>query len=111
MSDTTTIDPAGALAAVGTALLLDVREVDEWMAGHAADAVHIPMMDVPVSLDRLPRDRTIVCICRSGNRSGRVTEFLRQQGFDAVNMIGGMIAWTGSGLPLVRSDGLPGAVI
>lgn len=111
MSSTAVIDPTEALASAPSAYLLDVREVDEWQAGHAPDAVHIPMMDLPGHLDRLPRDRRIICICRSGNRSGRITEFLRQQGFDAVNMVGGMIAWAGSGLPIVRGDGAPGTVI
>ena len=90
---------------------LDVREITEWLAGHAPDSEHIPLMDLPDSIHLLPPTRRIVCICRSGNRSGQATEFLRRQGFDAVNMAGGMQAWMNAGLPVVRMDGRPGAVV
>lgn len=100
-----------AEAAAGDGLLVDVRELDEWIAGHAAAAVHIPLMEVPDHLDKLPTDRPIVCICRSGARSARATEFLRSHGYDARNMVGGMKAWAADGLPVVRIDGGTGAVI
>ena len=50
------------------ALLLDVREADEWDAGHAPEAVWIPMGDLQTRVDELPRDRRIVAICRAGAR-------------------------------------------
>ena len=53
----------------------------------------------------------IICVCRSGNRSARVTAWLRQQGFDAINMTGGMSAWASFGQPLVNHAGNPGVVI
>ena len=93
------------------AFLLDVRENDEWRAGHAALAVHIPMGEIVARVDELPRDRRIVCVCRSGNRSGRVTAWLLQQGFDAVNMRGGMTHWASFGHPLVNQTGAAGVVI
>ena len=93
------------------AFLLDVRENDEWRAGHAANAVHIPLGEVVGRVDELPRDRRIVCVCRSGNRSGRVTAWLLEQGFDAVNMRGGMTHWAAFGHPLVNQTGALGVVI
>jgi rhodanese-related sulfurtransferase len=93
------------------ALLLDVREYQEWMAGRIDGATHIPMNDLPARVSELPRDRRIVCICRSGNRSGQVTAWLLQQGFDAINMTGGMRGWESHGLPFVNMNGNPGAVV
>lgn len=92
------------------AFLLDVREYEEWMAGHVDGATHVPMQQVPAHLAEVPTDRTVVCICRSGNRSGQVTAFLRQQGVDAVNMSGGMRAWATDELPFINANGRPGVV-
>jgi rhodanese-related sulfurtransferase len=94
------------------ALLLDVREQDEWDAGHAPDAQFIPLGEVSVRVGELPRDRRIVVVCRSGARSDRAAQFLADQGLDAVNVSGGMRAWVASGYDeLVAGDGLPGTVI
>lgn len=89
------------------ALLLDVREDDEWDAGHAEDALHVALSSVPDALDDLPRDRLIVCVCRSGGRSARAGNFLVEHGFDVVNLEGGMTAWRDSGYALVSDDGEP----
>ncbi|MEY2580482.1 MAG: hydroxyacylglutathione hydrolase [Ilumatobacteraceae bacterium] len=90
------------------ALLLDVREPEEWQAQHAPDAVLIPMGQVRQRQEGLPRDRRIVVVCRSGGRSAATTESLRTWGFDAVNLAGGMCAWASAGLPTVTAadDGL-----
>jgi rhodanese-related sulfurtransferase len=96
---------------VDGALLLDVRNDDEWIAGHAPEAVLMPMATVPQRLDELPRDRAIVVICRSGQRSEAVTEFLVARGYEAVNVFGGMHAWAASGHDVVTDDGKPGQVI
>ena len=93
------------------ALLLDVREADEWEAGHAPDATWIPMGAIETRADELPRDRRIVAICRSGTRSRVVAAALLGAGYDAVNVGGGMREWAADDLPLVASDGLPGTVI
>jgi DMSO/TMAO reductase YedYZ molybdopterin-dependent catalytic subunit/rhodanese-related sulfurtransferase/glyoxylase-like metal-dependent hydrolase (beta-lactamase superfamily II) len=98
---------AKALVDAG-ALLLDVREPDEWHTERAADASWLPMGQVRAKQAELPRDRRIVVVCRSGGRSAAVTESLRRWGFDAVNLAGGMCAWTAAGLPVVaaRDEGL-----
>lgn len=93
------------------ALLLDVREADEWSAGRAPQAQWIPMGDIPARIGDLPRGQTVVVICRSGGRSARVTEFLREQGVEAVNLVGGMRAWAGEGFAVVAETGDAGTVI
>jgi DMSO/TMAO reductase YedYZ molybdopterin-dependent catalytic subunit len=91
---------AAALLDAG-ALMLDVREPDEWRAGHVAQAWLLPMGQVARHRSDLPRDRRIVVACRSGGRSAAVAEALRAWGFDAVNLSGGMSAWAAAGLPAV----------
>lgn len=93
------------------ALLLDVREADEWIAGHAPDAVHIALGDLQAEYTSLPKDRPIVAICRVGGRSQRATVALREIGYDVVNMTGGMRAWDAAGQPIVTDDGAAGQVI
>jgi rhodanese-related sulfurtransferase len=106
------VDPVGARELFDSgALLLDVREVDEWQAGHAPDAQFIPLGEVAQRTNELDADRRIVAICRVGGRSERATRFLRAQGFDVVNLAGGMRAWATAGLDVVTDDGRPGTVI
>lgn len=90
--------------------LLDVREPLEWDAGHIAEATHIPMGELGANRDRLPDDRTIVSVCRSGQRSQVVTDALVQAGYRAENLVGGMYAWVADRLPVVTDDGSPGRV-
>ena len=105
------LDVAGAREQIeGGALLLDVREPEEWQAGHVPGALHIPMGEVTEARDRLPTDRPILAICRSGGRSARVTAALVSWGFDAANVAGGMQAWAGSGFDVVTDEGTPGSV-
>lgn len=92
------------------ALLLDVRTPEEWTAGHAAEAVWIPMDEIEARRDELPTRGEIMVICRSGQRSGVVANALRNAGYDATNVAGGMIDWDASGLPVVTDDGTPGTV-
>ena len=89
---------------IGEDLVLDVREDDEWAAGHAPDAMHVPLQTLPGRLADLPAGRPIAVICRSGGRSGQASAFLAQQGFAVRNVTGGMHAWEQSGLPMV-ADG------
>ena len=94
-----------------TSLHLDVRELDEWEAGHDATAVHIAMADLPAAAGSFDKSRKIICICRSGNRSGKVAAWLISRGLNAVNMTGGMQAWAADGLPVVTNSGAAGTVI
>ena len=89
------------------ALLLDVREDDEFAAGRSADARQIALASLPDHLSSLDVNRPIVCVCRSGGRSARATEFLIEHGFSAVNLEGGMTAWHDAGLEMIADDGDP----
>jgi rhodanese-related sulfurtransferase len=93
---------AAQLVDDGSAVLLDVREPDEWSAVRAPGALHIPMRQLSTSADRLPMSRTIVCICHVGGRSAVVADALVDAGYDAVNVAGGMDAWEAAGLPVER---------
>jgi rhodanese-related sulfurtransferase len=96
------VSPVDAVALVDAgALLLDVREDDEWQAGHAPQAHHLPMSRLQHDYERLPVDRQIVCVCHVGARSAAVAAALRNAGWDAVNLAGGMDAWERAGLPVV----------
>lgn len=92
------------------AMLLDVRELSEWDAGHAPVATHVPLGDLAEQIEDLPDDRRIVVVCRSGGRSARATAFLVGSGRDAVNLEGGMQAWAAAGLAVEGADGGAGYV-
>ena len=92
---------AAALREQPNVMILDVREQDEWDAGHIPGAVHIPMGEVPARISEIPTDKTVIVQCRSGNRSGQVTDFLRGKGMNNVhNLAGGLNAWSSAGLPV-----------
>jgi rhodanese-related sulfurtransferase len=93
------------LLARGDALALDVREPAEWHAGRIEGSVHIPLGQLPRRADELPRNRRIIAVCRSGNRSGRAATALRRAGYDVDNLRGGLKAWRAGGLPLDPPDG------
>jgi rhodanese-related sulfurtransferase len=93
------------------AAVLDVREPDEWAAGHIETALHIPIGEVTGRLGDLPQAEPLYVICRSGGRSARVTEFLCAQGRAAVNVAGGMQDWAMAGKPMVSDTGRPPEVI
>lgn len=82
-------------------LLIDVREQWEYDEAHIPNITLIPMNEIPNRLSEIPTDKTVIVTCRSGNRSGQVTDFLRDQGYDNVhNMEGGILAWQQAGLPV-----------
>ena len=99
-----------ATAVTADAYLLDVREPEEWTAGHAPDAVHLPLGELPARLDDVPADREVVVVCRSGARSAQATVFLNRAGRRAVNLDGGMQAWAAAGRPMVSETGHPPVV-
>jgi rhodanese-related sulfurtransferase len=90
--------------------LLDVREQDEWDAGHVDGALHIPMGEVAARTADLPDERLYV-MCRVGGRSAQVVQYLVAQGLDAVNIDGGMFAWEAAGRPMVSGSGGQGTVL
>ncbi|PVZ09609.1 rhodanese-like domain-containing protein [Actinomycetospora cinnamomea] len=92
------------------ATLLDVREDDEWVAGHAPDAVHLPMSQLAARLDEVPPGPVAV-VCKVGGRSAQVTAFLVQRGHEAVNVSGGMLAWEAEGRPMTAEVPGPARVV
>ena len=85
------------------ALLIDVREPSEWRQGHAPKAKLIPLGSLATRLSEIPREREVLLICRSGNRSGSAQRQLLQLGYERVfNVSGGMNAWSAAGLPVTR---------
>ena len=92
------------------ATIVDVREDDEWAAGHIAGSVHVPLSELPARAGDIPDAEPLVVVCKVGGRSAQVTAWLAGQGRDAVNLAGGLEAWAGAGRPLVTDDGTPGTV-
>ena len=84
---------------------LDVREPEEWVAGHIEGAVHVPMGQLGQRHEELAEDRLIVAVCRSGARSGQVAGALHRAGYEIENLDGGMQAWARSALPYVAENG------
>jgi rhodanese-related sulfurtransferase len=93
-----------------SAVLLDVREDDEWQRGHAAGAQHIPMGDVPARIGEIDADATLYVMCHAGGRSMRVAQYLARNGYQPINVNGGMLAWAEAGRAVVTDDGGVGTV-
>jgi rhodanese-related sulfurtransferase len=93
------------------AILLDVREDEEWVAGHSPQAIHVAMGEIENRASELPEDRTVVCVCRVGGRSGAVAKALVAAGYDVRNLDGGMLAWAAAGFPVVTDGGDPGEIV
>jgi phage shock protein E len=92
------------LLAKGT-FVLDVREPDEWAAGHIAGATLIPLGDLPNRLSEVPQDKEVVVVCRSGRRSAEGRDILRNAGYSlATSMTGGMNAWSAANFPVVSGE-------
>jgi rhodanese-related sulfurtransferase len=90
------------LARAEKPFVLDVRETHEYADAHIAGSVLIPLGALPTRMAELPRNREIVCVCRSGNRSGTAARMLAASGFTVANLGGGMIGWARAGLPVKR---------
>lgn len=86
--------------------VLDVREQFEWDAGHIDGALHIPMMELPDRLGDLPDAHTLV-VCKVGSRSAQVVGYLTSQGYDVVNLAGGLYDWQAAGRSLVSESEAP----
>jgi rhodanese-related sulfurtransferase len=85
-------------------LVIDVRQPDEFRAGHIAGAKLIPLNKLNNRIKELPQNKEIVCVCASGNRSGSAARMLVKAGYNAVNMRGGMISWRRANLPVKKGD-------
>ncbi len=86
-------------------VVLDVRETEEYVHGHVPGAISLPQADLASRLNELPRDRPLLTICRSGSRSLRAAQFLKQAGFDRVASVkGGTEAWRAAGHRLAFGD-------
>ncbi len=85
------------------AVLIDVREVKEWDAGHIQGAQHLALSEF--DSDGMDAEASYMLICLSGGRSGKAMIKLHEAGFEAVNVEGGMLAWAAAGLPMRRDDG------
>jgi rhodanese-related sulfurtransferase len=86
-------------------VVLDVREDDEWRAGHVEGAVHIPLSELPARADEVADATQVLCVCKGGGRSAQATTYLQQRGVQAVNLAGGMHGWAAAGHPMVSEDG------
>ncbi|MBS1709958.1 MAG: rhodanese-like domain-containing protein [Armatimonadetes bacterium] len=94
MENVTPLELKAEMDAGRPLVFLDVREAHELENGVLPGIVHIRMAQVPLSLGQLDKEADLVVVCRTGNRSGKVTDFLSKQGFTRVrNLDGGMNAW------------------
>lgn len=83
--------------------VLDVREPVEWEAGHIEGAVHIPLGELVERRAEVPDAQTLV-VCKVGGRSAQAVAYLAQQGYDVVNLDGGMLDWDAAGRPMVSES-------
>jgi rhodanese-related sulfurtransferase len=82
------------------AVVIDVRERDEWHSGHIDGAVHVPLSQIGARLDDIPVDAEVITVCRSGMRSSKAAGQLTSAGRKVANLAGGMNAWRSAGLPV-----------
>lgn len=84
------------------AFVLDVRQPEEYAAGHVPGAVLVPLDQLPARQDEIPSDRALLVICRSGARSATAVQALTSAGYDATNIAGGTMAWIDAGNAVVQ---------
>jgi len=96
--------PAFAAAHADGALVIDVREPMEYLAGHVPGARLIPRGQLASRTSELPKDQRIFVICASGNRSLAMTDLLQRLGFDAVSVAGGTSGWAADGRPIATGS-------
>ncbi len=86
------------------AVVIDVRNPDEYERGHVPGAILMPLGDVPDRIGEVPTDRPVFVVCAMGGRSRKAAEFLAANGVDATNVAGGTVAWIDAGHPVVAGD-------
>ncbi len=99
LAEEISVDQAHELYQAGT-FVLDVRTQEEWDEYHAPNTTLIPLDQLPNRLSELPKDREIVVVCRSGNRSQQGRDILLAAGFNATSMAGGLSEWYAKGYPI-----------
>ncbi len=97
--NTITVDQ---LAHLDDAVVIDVREADEYATGHVPGAVNLPLSTLQENLQSVPRDTPVHVICQAGGRSAKATQLFTDLGIDATNVTGGTQAWIDGQLPLER---------
>ena len=100
---TVTVDEVPAPVPEGVSII-DVRVQAEWDAGHIEGATHLPLEQLPQRLDELPEGQSLV-VCKVGGRSSQAVGYLMGQGYDVVNLDGGMLDWQAAGRPMVSETG------
>jgi rhodanese-related sulfurtransferase len=101
LPDTISVAEAAAKRSAG-AFVLDVRQPDEWNEYHVPGSTLIPLDQLETRLNEVPKDKEIVVVCRSGNRSQPGRDVLKNAGFKQVtSMAGGLKEWKAAGLPTV----------
>ena len=100
VQDVSAVEAQKKLAEKPKPFLLDVRQPEEFRAGHIPGSKLIPLGELRSRINELPKNQEILVVCRSGNRSLSATRQLASAGFTAVNLRGGMIAWSHAGLPV-----------
>ncbi|MGH3356810.1 MAG: rhodanese-like domain-containing protein [Nocardioidaceae bacterium] len=112
MPSVPTVDVDGVPADLPDDLtVVDVREQDEWDAGHIEGSQHVPLGDLPARIDDVPEDGRLLVVCKVGGRSAQATAYLLQQGRQAINLDGGVLAWSQAGRPLVTDSGIAPSVV
>lgn len=100
-----------AAAVPDEAFLVDVREPDEWVAGHAPTALHLPLGELAGRAGEIPRDREVYVVCRVGGRSAQAVHALNNAGWRATNVQDGMRGWAAAGRPMVNEGGGDGPYV
>ena len=107
MSESGAVPQVPAAEVPADAYLLDVREADEWAAGHVPGALHIPLGELNARYTEIDRTPALYVICRSGNRSNRAARALAGAGWQAHNVSDGMIGWQAASRPMTCESGQP----
>jgi rhodanese-related sulfurtransferase len=105
------MDPTTAHELLSQVQVIDVRKAYEWEAGHVEGAVHITLQELPARVVELDVEIPVIVTCQIGQRSGIATKFLRERGYDAHNLDGGLERWVEEGFALVSAAEGVGAVV
>jgi rhodanese-related sulfurtransferase len=98
------ISVAGLSEILPNVTVVDVRELNEYVAGHVPNAIHIPLATIPLRYEELTRDENLYLICEAGARSAQAGMFLEEQGFKTTNVVGGTGAWRNSNYELAFGE-------